>query len=188
MDIVVGRVARTHGLRGEVVVNPESDFPEERFQPGQVFHVRHSPDAEIGGPRPDAPGEVTVEAVRFHKGRPLLALRGIETIEQAEALNGAELRIPESALTRLPAGMFYHHDLIGCAVSTAAGETIGTVMGVEGDGAHSRLVVRGRHGEIQVPLASEICVEIAPAARRIVIDPPEGLIELNATRAARTDG
>jgi 16S rRNA processing protein RimM len=82
-------------------------------------------------------------------------------------------------LTQLPAGMFYRHDLIGCRVETRTGAAVGIVRDVEGTVGGSRLVVDGARGEILIPLAGEICPTIDPDGKRIVIDPPEGLIELN---------
>jgi 16S rRNA processing protein RimM len=167
--VLVGRVARAHGHRGEVIVNPETDFAAERFRPGQVLQVVRG--AGI------APMEIT--AARFHQGRPVIALRGVETMNDAEALAGAELRVPEGALAALPADAFYRHDLVGCEVTTVEGERLGTVTAVEGPSTGSRLVVRGPRGEVLVPLAASICVAIDAPRRRIVVDPPEGLLELN---------
>src|SRR5215831_18394565 len=114
---VVGRIARPHGLRGQVVVNPETDFPDERFQPGaELFVERHG-----------AVETVTVTSVRFQHDRPVIALAGIETVDAARALAGLELRVPANRLARLPAGSFYYHDLVGCRVETCSGEVIGTV-------------------------------------------------------------
>lgn len=167
--VTVGRVARAHGRHGHVIVNPETDFPESRFRPGGVLHVW----------RNDQPAPMTIEAVRFHQGRPILGLRGVSTITEAEALAGAELRVPVGELVPLAAGHFYRHDLIGCRVSTSDGGVVGTVARVEGGSYGSRLVVEAGGSEVLVPLASDICVRVDPAAGEIVIDPPEGLLDLN---------
>lgn len=167
---LVGHVARSHGNRGEVIVNPETSFPEERFAIGQTVYVR----------RQDRIEPLTIVAVRFQRERPILALAGVGTIDDADRLAGAELRVPDDALTKLPPGMFYHHDLIGCVVTTAAGQTIGTVAKVEGGGDQVSLVVAGERGEVLVPLVDEICRQIDVAGRRIVIDPPAGLLDLNS--------
>jgi 16S rRNA processing protein RimM len=82
----------------------------------------------------------------------------------------------------LPQGTFYHHDLVGCEVVTLDGGAIGTVKEVEGDTGSSRLVVETPRGELLVPLAQEICPTIDPVGRRIVVQPPEGLLELNERR------
>jgi len=97
----------------------------------------------------------------------------------AEALAGRELRVPIDRLAPLPGGTFYRHDLVGCRVETPAGELVGTVQNVEGTLSGSRLVVAATRGEVLIPLVAEICVTIDPAAKRIVVDPPDGLLEVN---------
>jgi 16S rRNA processing protein RimM len=167
--VLVGIVARTHGNRGQVIVNLETDFPEERFKAGATLYAR----------RADGPIEtLRVTSVRFQQGRPILGIDGIGSIADAERLAGAELKVPESEQTVLPAGSFYHHQLIGCEVVTAAGEAIGKVEKVEGTGGASRLVVRGPRRELLIPLADEIC-KVDVAQKMIVVTPPEGLLELN---------
>jgi len=110
--VLVGRIARAHGNRGQVIVDPATDFPDERFKPGSVLLLR----------RDGAIERVEVESVRFHRGRPIIGLAGIGTMNAAEALAGMELRVSIDALQSLPAGSYYHHDLIGCSVETARGE------------------------------------------------------------------
>jgi 16S rRNA processing protein RimM len=153
-----------------VIVNPETDFPVERFQPGAELFVNHAGRAE----------SITITTVRFQQQRPVIGLHGIDDMNAAATLAGAELRVPIECLAILPPDTFYRHDLIGCAVETRAGGAIGQVEDVEGTLGGSRLVVRAASGaEVLVPLAAEICTVIDPAARRIVIDPPDGLLELN---------
>ena len=122
---------------------------------------------------------LTLTTVRFQNGRPVIGLQGVETMNEAEQLAGLELRVPVESLAPLPEGTFYHHDLVGCRVVTNDGQDVGTVEGVEGTFAGSRLVVAGGRGEILIPLATEICRTIDVAGKRIVIDPPEGLLDLN---------
>ena len=166
---VVGRVARAHGNRGQVIVNPETDFVEDRFQVG----------AQLLASRGGRVDRLRVTAMRVHLGRPVIALEGVETMNDAEALAGVELRVPVSELAPLPSGMFYRHDLVGCRVETVAGAPVGDVTSVEGDLGSSRIVVASPGGDVLIPLAQAICVEIDIAARRIVVDPPEGLLEVN---------
>jgi 16S rRNA processing protein RimM len=167
--VLVGIVARTHGNRGEVILNSETDFPEERFRVGATLNAR------LGtGPTE----QLQVISVRFQQGRPIIGLAGIGSISEAERLAGAVLKVPESEQRPLPEGTYYHHQLIGCEVSTKDGAVIGSVAAVEGQGAASRLVVRGRRAEVLIPLAAEIC-EIDVAAKRIVVTPPAGLLEVN---------
>jgi 16S rRNA processing protein RimM len=167
---LVGRVARAHGIRGQVIVNAETDFPDARFQPGTELFVERAGRVEA----------LTVTTVRFQNGRPVIGLAGIETMNDAETFAGCELRVPIDRLEALPAGTYYRHDLIGCRVETAAGAVVGIVGDVEGTFEGSRLVVKGARGDILIPLAAHICTTVDAGAKRIVIDPPEGLLELNA--------
>jgi 16S rRNA processing protein RimM len=167
---LVGRIARPHGSRGQVVVNLETDFPEERFQPGAELFVERAGRVE----------PLTLTTVRFQNGRPVVGIAGVETMTDAAALAGLELRVPADRLTALPAGTFYRHDLVGCRVETRDGRDIGVVADVEGTFGGSRLVVRGASGEVLIPLAAEICTAIDLASKSIVVDPPEGLLDLNA--------
>jgi 16S rRNA processing protein RimM len=169
--LLVGRVARAHGNRGQVIVNLETDFPEARFAVGQMLHVGSSERFE---PR-------KIESVRFHQGRPVIALEGIDSMAAAEALAGAELKVAAADVAPLPEGTFYHHDLIGCEVRDRGAHVIGRVTGVEGTMERSRLVVAEPGGkDVLIPMVAEICVEVDPPSRVIVIDPPEGLLDLNA--------
>ena len=171
--VLVGRIARAHGNRGQVIVDPETDFLEERFKAGSIVFVR----------RGDAVEPLRMTAARFHRGRPIIALEGVDTMDAAEALAGAELRVDVQALQPLPPGTFYQHDLIGCSVETTEGVAIGNVTSVNGTGAGSRLVVERRGGgEILIPLAEEICVGVHLGARRIVVKLLDGLLDLNVTR------
>ena len=175
---VVGRVARTHGRSGQVIVNPETDFQHQRFTVGAVFFVRSE----------DRINRITVTSVRFHQGRPVLGFEGIKTIDSAESYVGAELRVPLSELQPLPTDMFYHHDLIGCTVRMSDGMVIGSVAAIQGTAENSRLVIRTATEELLVPLAADICQRINVTGRTIEIDPPEGLLELNTTSRSRSTG
>jgi 16S rRNA processing protein RimM len=155
-----------------VIVNPETDFPDERFRPGAELFV------ERGG-RIDA---LTVTTARFHRERPVIGIAGVETMNDAATLAGLELRVPIERLAPLPSGTYYRHDLIGCRVDTRDGRPVGIVRDVEGTLTGSRLVVDGEGGEVLIPLVDAICTEVDPAAKRIVIDPPAGLIEVNEVR------
>jgi len=166
--LLVGRVARAHGNKGQVIVNPETDFPDARFAAGNVLVVEQ---AGTTTPR-------RIASVRFHQGRPVIALEGIDTMNDAEALAGAELKVPASELEPLPAGMYYRHDLVGCEVRDVKDRVVGIVARVDGSLERSHLVIEGDRGEILIPLVDGICRRVDPAARLIVVDPPEGLLDL----------
>lgn len=167
--ILIGVVARTHGNRGEVIVNSETDFPEERFREGAQLMTRR---------KDGTPATLEVETMRMHQGRPVVGFKGYESINDAEPLAGLELRVEEGEAEPLPEGEFYHRDLIGCTVVTDGGETIGRVTAVQGDRGQSRLVVTSTRNEVLIPLAEEICT-VDLAARRITVRPLEGLLDVN---------
>ena len=167
--ILVGRIARTHGLRGEVAIDVVSDFADERFLPGRTLWRRDTRGVAA----------LVVATVRDHHDRLLVRFEGIDTIEAAEALGKAEVRMAPTEIDALPDGTYHHFDLVGCEVVTTDGTAVGTVRGVDGSRTASRLVVQAARGEVLVPLADSICVEIDPAGKRIVIAPPEGLLDLN---------
>jgi 16S rRNA processing protein RimM len=166
--ILVGIVARTHGNKGHVIVNPHTDFAEERFRPGARFQVRL-----IDGTRLTK----DVTAARIHQGRPVIGLDGVESISDAERYSGAELRIGAGEQQPLPAGQYYHHELVGCEVVAEDGTRIGRVTAVDGEMGRSRLVVSGESRRHEIPLAEDICT-VDVAARRIIVRPPVGLLEL----------
>ena len=176
--VPVGRVARPHGNAGRVVIDPDTDFAEERFRPGNAVYARRGGNVE----------RLVLRDVRFHRGRPVVGFEGVETIPGAEALAGAEVGVPAESLGPLPAGTFYYHELIGCRVETVEGRPVGTVASIEGDGGTHRLVVGDASDEVQVPLTAPICVRVDPRERIIVLDPPAGLLELNRSSRARGGG
>jgi 16S rRNA processing protein RimM len=167
--VLVGRIARPHGIRGQVIVTPETDFVEERFRPGATLWTRSDRGEEV----------LTIATARVQTGRPVIGFEGFSTIEDVERLAGLDLRVPEDALQPLAEGVYYVHDLVGCVVETTSGERLGEVRRVEGGAGASVLSVTGARGEVLVPLAADICIEVDVAGRRIRINPPAGLLELN---------
>jgi 16S rRNA processing protein RimM len=173
---LVGWIARPHGLRGEVLVNPETDFVEERFQPGAVLFISRAGSLDA----------IRIDASRVHLGRPLVKIAGVETLSEAEGLAGLELRVPIAELHDLPPGHYYEHELRGCRVQLVEGRTVGVVDRVERASGTSCLVaVTDAGAEILVPLAEEICVAVDLSARLILVRPPEGLLALNEPERRR---
>ena len=166
--VLVGRIARPHGIRGEVVIDPSNDFPEERFAEGATVF------AQRGG----TVSPMTVAVSRMHAGRPIVRFDAMASMDDAETLRGLELRGPESALGALPGNAWYHHQLLGSTVRTKDGQDVGTVTAIAGPAERSILVIDGHGGETLVPLVAEFC-DVNVAAKEIVIDPPEGLLEAN---------
>ncbi len=167
--LLVGEVARARGTAGEVYVNSTTDFPETRFATGATLWGRAAAGGRIE--------RLTVERFRSHLGRPILTFSGVADMTAADRFAGWQLRVPVSDLTTLPEHVYYHHQLVGCAVETGDGTPVGTVSRVEGDG-QARLVIDAAGGEVLVPLVQAFCV-VDLVARRIVVTPPEGLLDAN---------
>lgn len=167
--VVVARVARPRGVKGEVAADLLTDFPERFERLGELIAVFP------GGRRE----RLALEGHRFHAGRVLLKLKGFDTPESAAALAGCELAVPESEAVELEEGEFYDWQLEGCRVETVGGREVGTVREVLHTGGEAPvLVIRDDAGrENLVPLAESICVEIDVAAKLIRVDAPEGLLE-----------
>ena len=167
--VLVGRVARPHGIRGDVVVNPETDFVDERFAVGAQMWTRVAGVVE----------QVKVARAALGGRRPVVGFEGASTVPDAERLAGAELRVPEETLAALEPGAYYLHQLVGCRVETIAGVLVGDVVRVEGGTGASVLAVAGSHGEVLIPFAASLCPTIDVERRLVVVDAPEGLLEVN---------
>lgn len=176
--ILVGTVARAHGLTGEVVVDSWSDAPD-RYAPGSVLEARVSggagepPGGALGagaGPR-----RLRVTASRPFGERLLVRFEGIENRTDAEALRGAELTVPRREARTLPEGRHYRFELVGLRARTAAGEPVGEVTDVFTTGAHDVIAVRGDRGEILIPMIPGVVVSVDVAGGTITLDPPAGL-------------
>jgi 16S rRNA processing protein RimM len=169
--VTVGRIVRPHGHRGAVVVQPETDFAGDRFREG----------AELLWNRGGEVIAVRIAGSFEHQGRWVVTFDGVGTMDDAETLRGLELRVPESALHALPPGAYYVHDLEGCEVVTTSGAAIGRVLRIEFGAAQPLLVVDGgAGGEVLVPMTELTCRRVDTAAKRIVVELPGGLVELNA--------
>lgn len=166
--VLVGRIARPHGIRGDVIVDGDTDFPDERFAAGGRVFVERS-----GTVLP-----LTIAAFRMHGGRPIVRFETIESMNDAETLRGLEMRVPESELGALPENVWYHHQLLGSRVRTKDGRDVGTVVGIQGPTDRSILVIDGPEGNALVPLVAEFCT-VDVAGKVVEIDPPDGLLEVN---------
>ncbi|MGB4703958.1 MAG: ribosome maturation factor RimM [Candidatus Saccharicenans sp.] len=120
-----------------------------------------------------------VEDFSIVRNSPFMKLKGIDSLEKAEALRGREILVRPEDFPALEEGIYYDFQLLGCRVVTVNGREVGEVTGLLDFGGNNLLVVRSGSREIEIPLVEAICRQIDPAAKRIVIDPPEGLLELN---------
>lgn len=170
MQVVVGRVGRAHGLRGELAVDVRTDSPGERLSAG----VRLGTDPADRGP-------LTVEAVRAHSGRVLIRFEGVEGRDGAEALRGTLLLADTETFAPIAdPDEFYDHELIGLAVTDAGGAALGEVTDVLHGAGSDLIVVRCHDGgrDALVPFVGAIVPSVDVRAGRVVIDPPPGLLDL----------
>ena len=172
--VAIAILGKTRGNRGEILAIPLAGLPERFEGLERVWLFGDSPPLATGS-------RFEIESVWLHDGRPVVKFRGVDSISDAEALTGAEVRLPAAEKVPLEEGEVYQADLIGCAViERGASEALGEVAGWQDAGGPSLLVVRMYDGgELLVPFARAICVEIDVAGRRIVVDLPAGLKELN---------
>jgi 16S rRNA processing protein RimM len=173
--LAVARVVKPQGRRGEVVADILTDFPE-RFEKLKRAFL----EDKNGGTRP-----VEIENTWPHKGRIVLKFSGVDSINQADPLRGLHVFIRREDRVALPDHQYYVWELEGCRViREAAGraQEVGVVTGIDRTGGVDLLRV-ARAGndprELLIPLTQDICTRIDTAEKKIVIDPPEDLLELN---------
>jgi 16S rRNA processing protein RimM len=169
MQLVVGRILRPHGVRGEVVVDVTTDDPQARYELGSVLVTE-----------PSSAGPLTIDGLRPHQGRLLITFEGIEDREQADGLRGVLLCV-DSADVAPPEDPEEFHDfqLVGLTAVDADGAPVGEVTRVEHGPGHDTLVLRlPAGGQALVPFVHAIVPEVDVAAGRLVLTPPEGLLDL----------
>jgi len=167
--VVVARVVRTRGLRGEVVADLLTDFPG-RFEALEDV-IAIAPDGTRRSLR--------IEEHWFQANRIVFKFGGYDSIDEAKELAGFQIAVPASDRIELPKDQFYEWELAGCRVETIDGESIGVVREVMRTGGVEILVVAGdAGGEFLIPMAEEICVEIDVSRKLVRVNPPEGLLEL----------
>jgi 16S rRNA processing protein RimM len=169
MDVVVGRVAKAHGIRGELAVDVRTDSPQERFALGAVVAAR----LRDGSSRP-----LTLSAVREHGERLLVRFDEVPDRDAAEILRGALLLADTDSLppTDDP-DEFYDHELEGLTAVLLDGTEVGIVREVLHSAAGELLAIDRAAGELLVPFVQAIVPEVDIAGRRVVLDPPEGLLD-----------
>jgi 16S rRNA processing protein RimM len=172
MRIIVGRIGRPHGVRGEVIIGVRTDEPDLRFAVGAVVDVSAAEVVDDAGLE-----RLTVASARWHSGQLLVTFTGITDRTVASELTGSWLSVDSSQLpdTGDP-DEFRDHELVGLNVRTTGGEPVGVVTDVLHYG-QDLLVVRRAEGECLVPFVKEIVPEVDIGAGLVVIDPPPGLLD-----------
>ena len=165
--VAVARIVRTRSLKGEVVAEILTDFPER-------FETLETVTAVRGGER----SQLTIENFWLQNGRIILKFAGYDSVESGETLRDTEVCIPESDAVTLEEGEYFDWELAGCRVENVGGAPIGEVRELMRTGGTELLVVDGETKEYLIPFAESICVEVDIENKLIKVDPPEGLLDL----------
>ncbi|TDC37288.1 ribosome maturation factor RimM [Micromonospora sp. 15K316] len=201
MLLIVGRIGKPHGIRGEVTVEVRTDEPDVRFAPGSVLRTEPgatpptaqpnrvlrtepgaTPPTSVAGPGVPfrVPAELVIESARWHQGRLLVAFEGVLDRDVAEALRGTLVGV-ESSEIAAPEDPeeFNDHQLVGLSVVTPSGERLGEVARIDHAPSSDLLVLRRPEGRTAlIPFVKAIVPEVDLAGGRVVVDPPGGLLDL----------
>jgi 16S rRNA processing protein RimM len=176
MLLVVGQIGKPHGIRGEVLVTVRTDEPEARFVPGTVFTT----EAPTGTAAGTVPEKLSLEAIRWHQGRGIAVFDGVPDRNAADLLRGVLLQIDSESVA--PSGdpdEFHDHQLVGLAVVAVDGTAVGTVQAIEHGPASDLIVLRkSAGGTARIPFVSVLVPAVDLGGGRIVVDLPEGLLDL----------
>lgn len=165
---MVGRIGRPHGVRGEVTVEVRTDDPAARFATGSGLRTE-----------PAARGPLTVAGSRWHREVLLVTFDGVLSREDAEALRNTELLVEVADLPPLQEpDVFYDHQLVGLTARLPDGSVLGEVAAVRHDGADLLVIARAAGDDALVPFVAAMVPTVEPEAGYLVVDPPEGLLEL----------
>jgi 16S rRNA processing protein RimM len=162
--IIIGQVLAPWGNKGRVKVKATTDFPQ-RFAPSSQVYINRQP--------------VTIDSAEWHKGRVIIKISTVDSIEEARKLRGQTIEIHRSQLKPLPEGHYYLFQIIGLMVSTTQGEPLGKITEVFTTKGNDTYVVNGDRGEILIPAIEDVVKSIDLEQGRMVIDPIEGLLSLN---------
>lgn len=156
--MVIGEIAGPFGVRGEIKIDPLTDYPE-RFKTMHDLYVGSQVDP------------YTVESARLHKQQVIVKLEGIDTPDQVEVLRRQEVRIPRAEAVKLPEGHFYLDDLIGVDVVATDGRRVGPISDIIRTGSNDVYVVGTGRDEVLIPAIKDAVTQVDLARRRIVIEP-----------------
>jgi 16S rRNA processing protein RimM len=168
MDVLVARIGKPHGIKGEVTVQLFTDAPEDRFEPGETFRVEGAPVTEL-----------TVTRARWNKDILIVGFDEVPDRNRAETLRGAQLFIESDSTDDDEDDAWYEHELVGLD-ARVDGVSVGKVTGLRTMAVQDLLVVEllGGH-EAFVPFVGAIVPEVDPARGFVTIVPPAGLFDLN---------
>ena len=166
--ITIGRILAPWGVKGKLKVAVTTDFPQ-RFAPSAMVYINHQP--------------MTIESTEWHKGKAIIKLDKINSIEDATRQNGQLVEIHHSQLQALPEGQYYHFQLVGLEVWTTQGELLGSITDILPTPSNDNYAVSGSHGEFLIPAIEDVVKSIDLDKGCLVIEPIEGLLSLNKKAA-----
>ena len=159
--LTIGQILAPWGVKGKLKVKVITDFPQ-RFAPSSKIYINRQP--------------MTIDSAEWHKGKVIIKLNQIDTIEAAQRLRGQPIEIHHRQLYPLPEGQYYHFQLIGLEVWTTQGELLGNITEILTAEGNDNYVVSGDKGEILIPAIEDVVKSIDLDSRRITIEPIEGLL------------
>ena len=167
--VTVGEIVATWGIEGKLQVKVQTDFPQ-RFDPSSTVYINQQP--------------MIIESTEWHKGKAIIKLSTIDSIEDSEKLVGQLVEIPHSQLQTLPEGKYYHFQLIGLEVRTSQGELLGKITEILTASSNDNYVVKGDEGEILIPAIEDVVKSVDLNKGCVIIEPIEGLLNLNKRRTS----
>ena len=159
--VTIGQILAPWGVKGKLKIEVVTDFPQ-RFAPASKVYVNRQP--------------MTIDSTEWHKGKLIIKLNQIDTVEAAQRLGGQPIEIHHSQLYPLPEEQYYHFQIIGLEVWTTQGELLGKVTEILTAESNDNYVVSGARGEILIPAIEDVVKSIDLARGRITIEPIEGLL------------
>ncbi len=167
--ITIGTILAPWGVKGKLKVTVATDFPQ-RFAASSKVYINRQP--------------MTIDNTEWHKGKAIIKLNTIDSIEEAKKLPGQLVEIHRSQLQPLPEGQYYHFQLIGLEVRTTQGELLGNITEILSTPSNDNYVVSGAKGEILIPAVEDVIKSVDLDKERLVIEPIEGLLSLNKKAAS----
>ncbi len=159
--ITIGEIVAAWGTNGKVKVEIATDFPQ-RFAPSSMVYINRQP--------------MTIDSTEWHKGKAIIKLDTVDSIEAAEQLRGQLVEIHHSQVFPLPEGQYYHFQLVGLEVWTTQGELVGTITEVRTGESNDNYVVHGAKGEVLISAIDEVVKSVDLDKGRITIEAIKGLL------------
>lgn len=168
--LMVGKIVNTHGIRGELKIYPNTDFPEVRFAPGNKLQMVHE---ETG-----ASQQVEVQSSRLQKNMYVIRFKGFGNINDVEKYKGWVLKVSKEDTVELEEDEYYFHEIIGCEVVTDEGQSLGVITEILTPGANDVWVVKPAKGkDILIPYIHDVVLDINVDEKKITVHVMEGLLE-----------